>query len=80
MQFLRFAFQKCTIYPGTDPNSASALTIIEDFCAGTDFQQIITAPATNNGATEASFDNFDFTIFKYPTEDQGEPFFSQNST
>ena len=70
----RFAFQKCTISPGVPPvdPSSPALVILENYCATDDFKEIVTAPAKKNASvTEDTFDNFDFTIFKFPEINEG---------
>lgn len=63
-----FAYQKCGIDPGTTPIDPPTLTILDDFCATTGFEEIVTSPGVTNG--DQSFNNFDFTIFKFPKVDE----------
>lgn len=69
-----FAYKKCDIYPGTETVSETSdkqLTILgneKDFCASAGFEDIVTAPGELDGVK--SFQNFDFTVFKFPGNDK----------
>ena len=74
MDHFSFNFKKCGIDPGETANEPPTLTILDDFCAAENFEEIVTAPAdpASIGGTGASlFDNFDFTIFKFPGQEKG---------
>ena len=67
-------FKKCVIDPGETVNGPWTLTILDDFCAAENFEEIVTAPADPaaiGGTGDKSFDNFDFTIFKFPGQEKG---------
>ena len=69
-----FNFKNCGIDPGETRNVPPTLTILDDFCAADDFKEIVTAPAdpaSIEGTGATSFDNFDFTIFKFPGQEKG---------
>ena len=74
MDDFSFNFKNCGIDPGETPNDTPTLTILDDFCAAESFADIVTAPADPagiGGTGATSFDNFDFTIFKFPGQEKG---------
>ena len=81
MDLFSFNFKECGIDPGETPNDTPTLTILDDFCAAENFVDIVTAPAdpaSIGGTGATSFDNFDFTIFKFPGEEKGNAFSKLN--
>ena len=75
-----FNFKQCGIDPGETANVPQTLTILDDFCAADNFVDIVTAPAdpaSIGGTGATSFDNFDFTIFKFPGQEKGNSLISK---
>ena len=80
MDHFSFNFKKCGIDPGETANEPPTLTILDDFCAAENFEEIVTAPAdpaSIGGTGASSFDNFDFTIFKFPGQEKGNSMISK---